>query len=115
MALGTTFIIVALLVAAVWLLIEFKRLKHKLFAIFLIGLIIFTYVGFSVSLSGKDIDFKSPSGLLEAGKLYMSWLSSIFTKFKSITTYAFKINWKDYDENALNKSMSNSSIWNKLK
>ena len=89
MVIGTTFFIVA-----AWILIEVKRFKHKIFAIFLIVLILFTYISFSYTLSGQDLDLKTIPGLTEAGKLYFVWLGSMFSNLKSITTNAIKMDWK---------------------
>ncbi len=116
MALGVTFFIVAFLVIAIWLIIEFKRLKHKLFAFFLIGLILFTYISFTVSLKGHDVDFTSVSGVLEAGKLYFAWMGGVFGNFKSITAYAFKQDWKKVDTNITDDAEEEiNSVWEKLK
>ena len=90
---GITLFIVAVLIIAIWVIIEIKRLRHKVFAIFLIALIIFTYVSFSITLKGQDIDFRSASGILSATKLYFSWLVSVFTNLKSITTQAIHMDW----------------------
>jgi hypothetical protein len=116
MALGVTFFVVAFLVIAIWLIIAFKRLKHELFAFFLIGLIIFTYFSFTASIKGHEVDFSSPSGMLEAGKLYFAWLGGVFNNFKSITAYAFKQDWKTIDENITKKIENDSEyVWDKLK
>ena len=115
MALGITFFIIAFLVIAIWLIIEFKRLKHKLLAFFLIGLIIFTYISFTISLKGHDIDFTSVSGIMDAGKLYFSWLGGVFVNFRSITTYAFKQEWNKADTNITITDKDKESIWEKLK
>ncbi|MFC1666217.1 hypothetical protein ACFLZF_00705 [Nanoarchaeota archaeon] len=93
MVVSTTLLIVGGLVIGIWLLIEFKRLKHKLFAVILIGLILFSYFSFSTIFSKSDIDFKSPTGLMSAGKVYFSWLISIFGNFKIITGDAIKMDW----------------------
>jgi len=94
MAIGITILIIGVLVAAIWIIVELKRFKHKLFAIFLIALILATYLSFSVVFQNHEIDYKSPTGLVTAGKLYFSWLGSIFGNFKSITTDAVKMDWK---------------------
>ena len=94
MVIGITFFIVAALIIAVWVLIEVKRFKHKIFAIVLIVLILFTYLSFSYTLSGQDIDLKTVSGLTEAGKLYIVWLGSMFNNVKSLTANAIHMDWK---------------------
>ncbi len=71
-----------------------KRFRHKLFAIFLIFLILFTYISFSVTLKGQDIDYKSLTGITSATQLYFSWLVSVFTNVKTITMNAINMDWK---------------------
>jgi glucan phosphoethanolaminetransferase (alkaline phosphatase superfamily) len=93
MVIGVTLFVVAILIIAIWVIIEIKRLRHKIFAIFLIALILFTYISFTVALKGQDVDFKTVPGLIKAGGLYFSWLGSIFGNFKSITSYTVKQDW----------------------
>jgi ABC-type microcin C transport system permease subunit YejE len=93
MAIGTTLITVVVLVVAIWIFIEMKRFKHKIFAILLILLILFTYMSFAATIKGKDLDFKSIDGIKEAGQLYFSWLGSIFGNLKSLTSNAISMNW----------------------
>ena len=85
--------IVVVLIAAIYLLVEFKRLRHKLFAFFLIGVILFIYLSAFVALRGHDIDYKTIPGVIEATKIYWTWLGSAFGNVKSITTNAIKMNW----------------------
>lgn len=101
MVIGPTLLIVAVLIIAIWVIIEIKRFKHKLFAILLIVLILFTYLSFTAVLKGKDIDFKTGAGLKEAGTLYVAWLGSIFGNLKSITTQAVRMDWKQVNETRL--------------
>jgi len=90
---GITLFIVAVLIIAIWVVIEVKRLRHKIFALFLIALILFTYISFSVSLKGEDIDMTTIPGAMSASKLYVSWLGSVFHNLKSITTQAIGLDW----------------------
>jgi hypothetical protein len=109
MIIGTTLLIVGILIIGIWIIIEFKRFKHKLLAVFLIMLIIFTYVSFLVTLKGQDIDFKSIDGLKQAGTLYFSWLGSVFGNVKAITSNAIKMDWSP-DDNATNTSLDPSKL-----
>ena len=115
MAIGITFIIVAVVVVFIWLIIEAKRLKHKVFAIFLIMLIVFAYISFSVVIKNNDIDLKTTNGWASAGKLYFSWLGGIFTNVKSITAYAFKQDWKKVNESVITpEKEKKESLWNRV-
>lgn len=93
MVVGVTLFIMAVLIISIWVIIEIKRLRHKLFAIFLIALILFAYISFTFTLKDQDIDFKTISGLMKATKIYFSWLGSIFGNLKSMTTHAIQMNW----------------------
>lgn len=74
-------------------MVELRRLKHKLWAIFLIGIVLFAYVSFSLVLKNQDIDYKSVGGLLKAGKIYFSWVGGIFGNMKTITGNAVEMEW----------------------
>ena len=91
---GTAVIILAALVVFIYVLIEVKRLRHKVFALFLIALLIFSYISFSLVIKGRNIDFASVGGLTTATKLYFSWLGSVFGNMKSLTTNAIRMDWK---------------------
>jgi len=93
MGLGLIFILVLILIILIWMFIEFKRMKHKIFAIFLIALILFFYFSITYVFKGNNVDFKSFSGLKNATNLYMSWLVSAFGNIKSITSNIIKMNW----------------------
>lgn len=94
MPVGMTVIVVAAIIAVIWIFIELKRFKHKIVAILLVALILFSYLGFLASIKGKDIDFKSVDGVKTAGQLYFSWLGKVFKNVKTITTNAIKMDWK---------------------
>lgn len=98
MGIGITLLVVGALVALIYVVIEFKRFKHKIFAFALIGLIVFTYFSFSIVVKKHDLDLGSASGIVDAGKLYFSWLGSIFGNFKSITANAIKMDWSTANE-----------------
>ena len=117
MAIGVTFIIIAVIIVVIWILIEAKRMKHKIFAIFLILLILFAYISFAAVIKNNDVDLKSNSGLASAGKLYYSWLGGVFHNMKSITAYAFKQDWKTINETDANKEKKEDreTIWDRFK
>jgi len=91
--LSTGVIIVSVLVLGIWVLIEVKRMRHKLFAIFLIVLILFTYISFSVTMKNNNIDLKTIDGISKATKIYFLWLGSAFENVKSITINAIQMDW----------------------
>jgi len=100
MALDVTFMVIAILIIAIWVLIELKRMRHKLFAIFLIALILFLYLSITFTFKGQEMDLKSPGGIIKASKIYFAWLGSAFGNIKTITTNAINMNWKTNNQTA---------------
>lgn len=94
MVIGVTLFIIAALIIAIWVFIEMKRMRHKVFAIFIIALILFSYISFTVVLKDSNVELKTIPGMIDAGKLYFAWIGSMFGNMKSITTYAVKMDWK---------------------
>ncbi|MCK5149524.1 hypothetical protein KAJ87_01200 [Candidatus Pacearchaeota archaeon] len=94
MEIGVAILLVASLVIAIWVIVELKRMKHKIFAILLIAMILFLYVTSGYVFEGKEVNFRTIDGLKEASSLYFVWFGSFFNNLKSITVNAIKMNWK---------------------
>ena len=93
MEIGVTLFILAAVIIAIWVIVEAKRSKHKMFAIFLIILILFTYFSFTMVIKNQDVDLKTVPGILAAAGIYIDWLGSLFGNVKSITTHAISLGW----------------------
>ena len=92
LSLGIIVAIVALIII-IWISIELQRFRHKLYAYFLIGAIIFLALSFSLVTNKYHLDYSSPSGVLTAGKIYFTWIGSFFHNIKALTSYAIKLKW----------------------
>lgn len=93
MALTGVILIVGVFVLLIYLMMGFRRARHKFFSLFLIAMLLFFAISFTVAIKGKDINFKTAGGVLNAGKVYLSWLGSAFGNFKAVTSYAIKMDW----------------------
>ena len=94
MVLSITIFVVAILIIAIWVIVEMKRMRHKIFALFLIGLILFSYLSFTLVLKGHEVNITTFDGIREAGGLYVVWLGTIFSNLKSITSKTIDMDWK---------------------
>lgn len=90
---GTTLIIISLIIIIVWVLLEIKRFRHKVFLISFVVLMVFLYVGVVAVLHNRQVDLKSISGIISFTKIYFSWLSSIVVNLKSISANVIQMNW----------------------
>ena len=104
-----TLILIVVLIAAIWLFIEFKRFRHKMLAVFLIVLILFTYISFSAVMKGKNLDLKTFDGLKQAGKLYVLWLGNAFQNVKVVTSNVIRMDWKGNDTSGENQSIKQAN------
>ena len=82
MAIGVVLFVVGILIVAIWVVIEMKRMRHKLFAVFLIAIILFTYLSFTLVMKKHDVDLKTIPGIIDAGGLYFNWFGSLFGNAK---------------------------------
>jgi hypothetical protein len=73
--------------------IHFRHIKHRITAIVIILVVLFLYASVSGVVKTNDIDWKSPSGILSAGKIYLSWLVQAFDNIKVLTGNAIKMDW----------------------
>jgi len=94
MQIGLILAVIGALIIGAWALIEVKRMKHKIIAIFLIFLFLFIYLSFTAAFKGKEIDFSNAGGISKAIKIYSSWLVFAFNNVKTITTNAIHMNWQ---------------------
>jgi len=93
MAIGVVLLVILLLSAAIWIIIEVKRLKHKIFAIVLIAALLFFYLSIVYVFRGYDFELKTIPGITDATKIYFSWLGGVFGNTKTITSNAIKMDW----------------------
>lgn len=89
----TSIFVLSIITIGIWVVIEVKRFKHKIFAILLIVLVIFSYVSFAVVAQDNELNFTSISGVVEATKIYFAWIGSILGNLKTITANVFKLDW----------------------
>ncbi len=84
-------VIVAIL--AISKLIHLNALKHKIVVIILFILLVLFIMTFVSVANSSSVSLKNPSGLLQAGKVYFSWLGHIFDNARVLTGNAVRMNW----------------------
>ncbi len=87
------FLVVGVLIFVLWGMLEVNKFKHKIYAVFLIGLLLFIFISGTVVFKDKNIDFTSAEGIFQAGKIYFSFLGNIGKNVFSITANAVNMDW----------------------
>ena len=90
---GIVLIVISILVLGIWLMVELRKFKHQLWAFFLIGIILFAYLSFTLTTRNHDINYASFSGIIKASQIYFSWLGNLFINLKSIAGHAIGLDW----------------------
>ena len=86
-------VIIAILVAVLWLFFKARHMKHRMYAVVVILLVLFIYVtGLSV-LKSSESNLTTFKGFLSASKIYFNWLISLFKNVKTVAGNAIKMNW----------------------
>lgn len=85
--------IVTAIIVTIWILLEMQKFRHKIFTVFIIGLLILMYVGFAVVSEGNDLDLKTVPGVVEASKIYFAWFASVFKNIITVTSNAIHLDW----------------------
>jgi len=94
MTVSVVIFIIAVLIAAIWFICGFKRARHKFLAVFLIALILFSFLSLTAAFGGKDTSINSISDIGKVIKIYFSWFGNAFVNLKTITAQVVKMNWQ---------------------
>jgi len=85
--------VVILAIFVVAKLIHFRHIKHKIFAIGLILLLFFAYTTFSSVIRGHELDVKTATGVYQAVRAYGSWLGLAFSNVRVVTGNVINLDW----------------------
>jgi hypothetical protein len=83
---------------SLWIVGKIKDFKTILIFLILFGLILLSYFSITNFFQKEYIDYKSISGIINGGKMYVSWIFSSADTIKQITMNIVKI---DFGKNKL--------------
>jgi len=89
---GFSWILVGVLIVLILIFFKFKDVKHRVFSISLILLVLFFYMTFTNVAS--DVNLNSVEGIVKAGELYFVWLGNAVKNVVGITSSAIHMNWE---------------------
>jgi hypothetical protein len=92
MIIGNLILSVIVLVIAMWVIMKLTKFRHKILAIFLIGLVLLGYFSFNLALGEQEVDYTTAKGVGQAFGIYFSWLGTIVGNAQTITSNAVKNN-----------------------
>lgn len=100
-----SFWFLGVLILILWIVVKARHMKHRATFIILLALLVFFYTsGYKVIKDG-GVNLNSLGGILQAGKLYFSWLYNSFGNIKTIAGNAVKLNWDV--NNTISNTISN--------
>ncbi|MFH1308270.1 MAG: hypothetical protein ABIH72_05445 [archaeon] len=81
------------LILVIFMFLKAKDMRHKIYAITIVLLILFFYISASKIFTASPVDVKSFDGVVQGGKLYFSWLGHAFSIAKDITGKVVSADW----------------------
>lgn len=87
-------ILIAAVLVLVVLFFKAHEVRHKVFAMLMIVLVLFFLVTFTQVAVQPGVSFSSFEGITSAGKIYFAWLGQAFGNAKAITGDAVKMDWR---------------------
>ena len=100
-------LLVIMALAALFFLLKFNHFKHRITLITVIFLVLFFYFSLTFISRHYDVDIKTTAGLVQVGKVYVSWFSSAFANMKTITSSVVGMNW-DFKSNSTDSGSDTS-------
>ncbi len=90
---GIAWILIALVVFVVFVFFKFKEFRHQLSLFLVIGLILFFLISFGNQYASNHFDLKTFDGVIQAGRVYFSWLGSFTGKVVKVSSYVVQQDW----------------------
>lgn len=75
-------------------------MKHKVYAILIVLILMFLYISGTQIIGSNNIDISTGEGVVEAAKMYLVWMGHIAENTKSLAGRAIQMDW----EGNLNKT-----------
>ncbi len=85
--------LIAVLVFVGIVLFKAKELKHRLGLLVIAFLAIFLFLSVYQVYSTNSLDLSTFSGIVQAGKVYFSWLGTIFHNAGKVSSFAVQQDW----------------------
>ncbi len=85
--------VIGFLVVLGLFLFRAKEIKHRIGLIIISFLLIFLALSLYQIYSFNSVDLSTFDGVISAGKLYVSWLGTVFNSAKEVTSYAVHQDW----------------------
>lgn len=83
-------ILIGFMAIFVWITFSFKKMKHKIFALLLVSLLLLGYLSFTYSVNPEKVDLSS---FKNAGRIYVNYLGFVFNNVFTITGYVVNMDW----------------------
>ena len=85
--------LVGLIIAIVLIVLKIVNKKQAIAVKIVIFLFLFFALTIGYAVIGRNADLTTLDGVLHAGKVYFSWLGSVFKNMAKISSYAFHQDW----------------------
>ena len=80
-------------VVALFIFLRFREIRHRVTHVVIILLVVLLVGSIATVYLSNDVDLTSFEGIASAGKVYFSWLGTMFGNIGKVSTYAISQDW----------------------
>ncbi len=86
-------VFIALVLLAIYIVFELMKVKHGVFSIFLIVILLLFLLSLVFVFRNNHPDLNTFGGIKDAAGVYVDWLGLTWNNFRSLTGNAAKTDW----------------------
>ena len=86
-------LLILLIVALLAIVIKIAHFKTKIILTIVIVTFLFFYVSFSLITKDEAVNLNTARGVIDAGKIYLSWFGQAFNNMRTITANVIGLDW----------------------
>ncbi len=87
------FIVVGLISLGVWIFFEASNFKSKIYTTLILSFLTFLLISSAFLFKGRDIDLSTSEGIVEAGVIYVSFVTVAIKNVFTVTANAINMDW----------------------
>ena len=99
-----SWVIIAILVVFALFALKVNKMRHGIWIIVIILLVLFLYVSVTLIYSNNKVELNTSEGIFQAGKVYLGWLGNGFQNLKVIMGNVIKMDWASTNGSFFNKT-----------
>ena len=105
-----TWVLIGIFLVVLMMVFKAKEVRHKLGFVVVASIVLFLVFSFYQVYTTQKLDFTSLDGVVNAGKLYASWLGTMFGNVAKVSNYAIQQDWTIDGSNVSSSNVTTNAV-----